>query len=89
MLENFSTHIDNVLEELGSNILQELSRLRLYHAKGRPEYSKEMLKFALMQRYTSRQAYELLLEEFPLPSLSYLKMLSKGGIEPVKALKLC
>ena len=30
----------------------------------------------------------MLLEEFPLPSLSYLKSLSKGGIEPTKSLNL-
>ena len=41
-----------------------------------------------MQRYTSRQSYELLLHEFPLPSFSYLKNLTKGGIEPIKGLKL-
>ena len=41
-----------------------------------------------MQRYTSRQTYELLLHEFPLPSFSYLKNLAKGGIEPIKGLKL-
>ena len=41
-----------------------------------------------MQRYTSRQAYSLLLEEFPLPSLSLLKTLSSGDIDSVKAIKL-
>ena len=41
-----------------------------------------------MRRYTSRQSYELLLHEFPLPSFSYLKNLIKGGIEPIKGLKL-
>ena len=28
------------------------------------------------------------MHEFPLPSFSYLKNLSKGGIEPIKGLKL-
>jgi hypothetical protein len=41
-----------------------------------------------MHRYTSKQAYTLLLEEFPLPSLSYLKSLSKGGIDPLSGLLL-
>ena len=41
-----------------------------------------------MQRYTSRQAYSLLLNEFPLPSLSLLKKLSSGGIDCVKAIQL-
>ena len=29
-----------------------------------------------------------LLEQFPFPSISWLKQLSKGGIEPLKACKL-
>ena len=41
-----------------------------------------------MQRYTSRQSYSLLIEDLPLPSFSLLKMLSQGGISPMKALKL-
>ena len=62
MLENFSSHIDNMLDEYGSDILIELNRLQFYKPSGRPQYSNDMLKFALMQRYTSRQAYEMLLE---------------------------
>ena len=46
------------------------------------------MRFSLLLRYTSKQAYKLLLEEFPLPSLSLLKKLSQGGIEPLKALKV-
>ena len=88
MLDNFSSHIDNAIEELGSEVLLELNRLRFYKPQGRPQYSNNVLKFALMQRYTSRQAYEMLLEELPLPSLSYLKSLAEGGVEPVQALKL-
>ena len=40
------------------------------------------------QGYTSKQTYTLVLEEFPLPSLSYLKSLSKGGIDPISGLLL-
>ena len=86
MLDNFSSHIENVMETMGRDVLSELNSLRYYQAQGRPSYSNEMLKFALMQRYTSRQAYSMLLEEFPLPSLSYLKTLSQGGVDPIKAL---
>ena len=42
----------------------------------------------LLLRYTSTQAYKLLLEQFPLPSLSLLKKLNKNGMEPVKAVKV-
>ena len=47
-----------------------------------------MLRYALLLRYTSVQAYKLLLQQFPLPSLSLLKKLTEGGIEPLKAAKL-
>ena len=47
-----------------------------YNVKGRGNYSSEVIRFALMQRYTSRQAYSLLLNEFPLPSISYLGQLA-------------
>ena len=88
MLTNFVTHIQNLVESMPRDILSQLNKLRYFQPQGRPSYSNEMLRYALMQRYTSRQAYHLLLEEFPLPSLSYLKTLSQGGIEPIKALKL-
>ena len=39
-------------------------------------------------RYTSTQAYKLLLEQFPLPSLSLLKKTNTGGMEPIKAVKV-
>ena len=41
-----------------------------------------------MLRYTSTQAYKLLLAQFPLPSLSLLKKLNKGGMESLKAMKV-
>ena len=88
MLENFVNHMENLVEAMPRNILSVLNKLQFYQPQGRPGYANEMLRYALMQRYTSRQAYSMLLEEFPLPSLSYLKTLSQGGVEPVKALKL-
>ena len=68
--------------------LKELNNLSYYKPQGRVRYSYELIRCALMQHYTSRQSYELLLHEFPLPSFSYLKSLTKGGIEPIKGLKL-
>ena len=88
MLENLVAHMHNIIEDIPRTVLSELNKLSYYKPQGRPTYSNELLRFSLMQRYTSRQAYSLLLDEFPLPSLSYLKALSKGGIEPIKALKL-
>ena len=44
-----------------------------------------MLRFALHLRYTSAQAYQLLLEKFPLPSFSLLNKLH--AIKAIKMLK--
>ena len=68
------------------HILVEIKRNIYFKTQGRLPYSPELLRFALMQRYTSSQAYTMLVEEFPLPSLSLLKKLALGGIDPVKAL---
>ena len=59
-------------------------------SKGRPPYSSKLIRFALMQRYTSRQSYKLLLEEMPLPSFSLLKIrVSQGlGLASRKAMKI-
>ena len=73
---------------MSTNVLSELNKLSYYKPQGHPTYSNELMRFALMQRYTSRQAYSLLLDAFPLPSLSFLKTISSGGVEPIKALKL-
>ena len=82
MLENF------VIYGNAKGNFAELNQLQFFQPQGRHGYSNEMLRYALLHRYTSRQAYSLLLEEFSLPSLSYLKTLSQGGVEPVKALEL-
>ena len=47
-----------------------------------------MIRYALLLRYTSFQAYKLLLEKFPLPSMSLLKKTQQGGIDVVKAIKV-
>ena len=47
-----------------------------------------MLRYTLLLRYTSVQAYKLLSEQFTLPSLSLTKKLTEGGIEPLKAAKV-
>ena len=70
MLENLVSHVHNVAELMSRNVLSELNKLSYYKPQGRPSYSNELMRFALMQRYTSRQAYSLLLDAFPLSSLS-------------------
>ena len=70
------------------DILQEMKKIQYMKPKGRPPYTSTLIRFALMQRYTSRQSYSLLIKDLPLPSFSLLKKLSQGGIAPMKALKL-
>ena len=49
----------------------------------KPKYFVNLLNYTFLLRYTSTQAYKLSLEQFPLPSLSLLKKLNKGGMEPM------
>ena len=80
--------IMNRLNEMSNHVLKELKDIEFIKSKGRPPFSSNIIRFALMQRYTSRQLYQLLLDEMPLPSISLLKKLAQGGISPIKALML-
>ena len=80
-----ANHIKNSQKE---NFLTELLRLQHLKAKGRPSYSADIIRFALGLRYTSKQAYEILLEEFPFPSLSLIQKLNASGEDAMKGVKL-
>lgn len=69
-------------------LLEELKQTALYKPKGRPPYSAAMIRFALHLRYTSLQAYKLLLEKFPLPSISILNKIQQGFVDALKSLKV-
>ena len=76
MLDNLSPYMRNVASSDGNNdhsILEELERRKHFLPKGRPPYSAAMIRYSLLLRYTSLQAYKLLLEKLPLPSMSLLK----------------
>ena len=90
MLENFPNYIRNFQEtkNIPSDILNELQEIRFKNPVDRSKYSVHLLRYALLLRYTSTQACKLLLEQFPLPSLSLLKKLNKGGMGPIKAVKV-
>ena len=90
MLDNFPTYIKNYKESNGTtyNILDELQNIRYKKPVDQPKYSTSLLQFALILRYTSSQAYSIILKKFPFPSFSLLKGLSHGDIAPLKALKL-
>ena len=46
-----------------------------------------MIRYALHLRYTSLQAYRLLLEKPSMLSLSLLNNIQQGGVDALKALK--
>ena len=46
-----------------------------------------MIRYALHLRYTSLQAYRLLLEKSPMLPLSLLNNIQQGGVDALKALK--
>ena len=86
MLENFPTYIKNVVEEDPYSILNELQK-RHYKPKGRPPFSANLICYALLLCYTSRQAYKLLLEKFPSPTFSLLEKIQSGGVGSITAVK--
>ena len=88
MLENFPPYIRSTAIENQQVLLNELKERELYKPKGRPPFSASMIRFALHLRYTSLQAYKLLLEKFPLPSISLLNKIQQGGVDSIKALKV-
>ena len=59
-----------------------------YKPQVRPPYSAELIRFAILLRYTSYQSYKLLLEKLPLPSLSLIKKLTRGNIDTLKCAKI-
>ena len=64
MLENFPSYIRNFVEEkkLPDDILSQLELIRYKKPDDKPKYSVNMLRYALLLRYTSVQAYKLLLQ---------------------------
>ena len=84
MLENFPSYIRTECEQF-SFIFEELQQIKF---QKKPIYSANVIRYALMLRYSSLQVYKLLLEEFYLPSLSLLHKISKGKIDALKSLKI-
>ena len=61
MLENFPGHIRNFVgvKKLPDDILSELELIQYKKPVDKPKYSVNMLRYALLLRYTSVQAYLL------------------------------
>ena len=87
-LENFPSYIKSICDGNENSLIHEMQERLNYKPKGRPPYSSQMIRFALHLRYTSLQAYKVMLEKFPLPSISLLNTIQQGGVDALKALKL-
>ena len=88
MLINLAPHVRNFSEQNPYSLIEELENRRNYKPKGHPPLSSEMIRYALLLRYTSLQSYKLLLEKCPLPSISLLNKLQQGGVDAFKAVKI-
>ena len=83
MLENFASYLESQTENF--SIFDELRKRQL---KKNQVYSSEIIQYALLLRYTSLQSYKLLLDEFPLLSISLLNKIKEQNIDALKAAKL-
>ena len=88
MLDNFPQYLKSAEEAHPPSILDELRKIEYYQGKGRPPYSVEVMRYALLQRYTSAAAYRLMLKEFPLPSFSLLYNIQRGGPDAMKTVRV-
>ena len=88
ILENLPVYLTNEAEKYPPTILDELQKRKFYANSNRqPPYSPELLRYALLLRYTSPQCYRQLKEHFPLPSMSLLAKLHHGGPSSLQAAK--
>ena len=86
ILENLPAYIRAKANE-ANPVLEELNEIKHFAPKGRPVYSANIIRWALLLRHTSAQTYRMLLERLPLPSFNLLKKIQRGGIDAVKAIQ--
>lgn len=84
MLSNFPAYLANHSDAHPADILDELRCRRNYT---RAPFSPTLIRYSLLLRYSSPQAYRLLLQKFPFPSFSLLKKLHSGGVNSMTAAK--
>jgi hypothetical protein len=84
MLQNFPRYVEQRSTAFGE-ILEEVKQLKFQKS---PVYSANMIRYALLLRYSSLQTYKLLKEEFKLPSVSLLRRITAGKIDALKTAKL-
>ena len=86
--ENYPPYMKSFSGNRATNIMDELQQIRYRKSDDRPKFTSQLLQLALMLRYTSLPAYQLLVRHFLLLSVSLLKRLIQGGVEPLKGVKL-
>ena len=80
MLENSPVYLRTYADN-HSSIFEEILQ---YRFTKKPIYSANIIRYSLLLRYTSIQSYKVLLQDFPLPSLSSLQKISSDTIDVVK-----
>ena len=83
MLQNLPNYVKMEGEQT-SHIFKELKEIQF---QKKPKYSNNIIRYALLLRYTSVQAYRLVAQDFRLPSLSFLRRITEGGIDTMKAMR--
>lgn len=81
MLQNFIPYMKEEVGKFGC-VLDEVHTLKY---QTHPMYSANLIRYALSLRYSSLSAYKLLLEEFNLPSISFLRKITSGKIDALVA----
>ena len=84
MINNFHSYLQNLQETL-NDFIKKVKNRQHYKAKDRAPYSSQFLRFALLLRYASAQAYQLLFQHLPFPAMSLLQRLKQGKVDALKA----
>ena len=77
VIENFPSYIGSIPIKNQQVLLDELKQRQLCKPTGRPSFSVSVIRFALHLRHTTLKAYKLLLETFPVPSISLLNKIQE------------
>ena len=88
MLKNFPNYFQNLNKNDEKDLIKELQKRQHYKPKECLSYSSKMIRFSLLIRYTSTQAYKILLQKLPFPSLPLLAKLKSGSMNVINAAKM-
>ena len=77
--------IKSFADQKPNKVMNELLNIQFKKPGDKPKFSSELFQLALMLRYTSLYANRLLLDHFPLPSVSLLKKTTLGRSRAFKS----